>query len=77
MRGIFDIPRNSFFQNYPRQMTPNEVIYHLQQSRELSEIWKQFTRAEKEEVLKKMQNKQAIDLHKTLIEVKTGQNRLF
>ena len=58
-------------------MTPNEVIYHIKQSRELSEIWKQFTRAEKEEVLSKMQNKEAIDLPKTLLEVKTGQNRLF
>jgi hypothetical protein len=58
-------------------MTPNEVIYHIKQSRESSETWQQFTRAEKEEVLSKMQNKEAIDLPKTLLEVKTGQNRLF
>ncbi len=40
-------------------------------------MWKQFTREEKEFVVSKMQLKETIDLHKTLLEVKTGQNRLF
>lgn len=58
-------------------MTPNEVIYHIRQSRDLSEKWKQLSRAEKEEVIRRMQTRQPIEVDKTLIEVKTGQNRLF
>lgn len=58
-------------------MTPNEIIYHIRQSRDLSEKWKQLSRAEKEEVIRRMQTRQPIEVDKTLIEVKTGQNRLF
>ena len=58
-------------------MTPNEVIYHIQQHRELSELWKQFSREDKEDVIRRMETQLPIDLHKTLLEVKTGQNRLF
>lgn len=58
-------------------MNPNEVIYHIRQSRDLSEKWKQLSRAEKEEVIRRMQTRQPVEVDKTLIEVKTGQNRLF
>lgn len=58
-------------------MNPNEVIYHIRQNRELSEMWRQFSRSEKEKVLELMQTRQKLELMKTLQEVKTGQNRLF
>jgi hypothetical protein len=58
-------------------MRPNEVIYHIKNDRRLTEIWLQFTREEKEAVLERMKNQEIIDLEKVLLEVKTGQNRLF
>ena len=58
-------------------MTANEVIYHIKQSRQLTEIWSDFSRQEKEDVIKRMEQKEAIDIEKTLLEIKTGQNRLF
>jgi hypothetical protein len=58
-------------------MTPNEVIYYIRQSRELSETWKQFSREEKEDIIRRMEKRELAELPKTLLEVKTGQNRLF
>ena len=58
-------------------MTPNEVIYHIKQDRNFSEMWSAFARDEKEDVLKRMENLKPIDIEKVLIEIKTGQNRLF
>jgi hypothetical protein len=58
-------------------MRANEVIYHIKQIRHLTEIWKEFSRQEKEDVIRRMANQETIDLEKVLLEVKTGQNRLF
>lgn len=58
-------------------MTPNEVIYLIKQERKFSDIWTQFSRAEKEEVIRRSENITPESLEKVLIEVKTGQNRLF
>ena len=58
-------------------MRPNEVIYHIKNDRKLTELWSQFNREEKEAVLERMKNQEIIDLEKVLLEVKTGQNRLF
>ncbi len=58
-------------------MTPNEVIYYIRQNRELSETWKQLSREEKEDIIRRMETREKSDLPKTLLEVKTGQNRLF
>lgn len=58
-------------------MTPNEVIYQIRQNRDLAETWKQFSRPEKEEVIRRMKTRENFDLQKTLLEIKTGQNRLF
>jgi hypothetical protein len=58
-------------------MRPNEVIYHIKNDRRLTEIWSQFNREEKEAVLERMKNQDSVELEKVLLEVKTGQNRLF
>jgi hypothetical protein len=58
-------------------MRPNEVIYHIKNDRKLTELWSQFNREEKEAVIERMKNQEPIDLEKVLLEVKTGQNRLF
>ncbi len=58
-------------------MTPNEVIYHIKQNRQFTETWSHFTREEKEDVIRRMETQKPIDIEKVLIEVKTGQNRLF
>jgi predicted lipase len=58
-------------------MTPNEVIYYIRQNRELSETWKQFSREEKEDIIRRMEKRELTELPKTMLEVKTGQNRLF
>ena len=60
-----------------KQMRATEVIYHIKQFRHLTEIWKEFSRQEKEDVIKRMTDQEPIDLEKVLLEVKTGQNRLF
>lgn len=58
-------------------MTPNEVIYHIKQTRQFTDMWARFSREEKEDVLRRMENQNEDDLEKVLLEVKTGQNRLF
>ena len=58
-------------------MTPNEVIYYINQEKEFLEIWKKFSREEKEEVLRRAKDVNSLELEKILLEVKTGQNRLF
>jgi hypothetical protein len=58
-------------------MKPNSVIYHIKQSKEFTEMWSNFSREEKERVLEKMESADVFDIEKVLLEVKTGQNRLF
>lgn len=58
-------------------MRPNEVIYHIKNDRHLTDTWSQFTRQAKEEVIARMKNQELQDLEKVLLEIKTGQNRLF
>ncbi len=58
-------------------MTANEVIYHINQDKNLSDAWKQFSREDKEEIIRRMENQPPIETEKVMLEVKTGQNRLF
>ena len=58
-------------------MTPSEAIYHIKQNRHLSEIWTHFSREEKEKVIRRLETKKPTDIEKVLLEIKTGQNRLF
>lgn len=58
-------------------MTSSEVIYHIKQDRQLSEIWKHFSRAEKEEVIRRLETTKPTEIERVLLEIKTGQNRLF
>ena len=58
-------------------MTPNEVIYYIKQERSFAEMWAKFSREEKEEVLRRAENAKPSELERVLLEVKTGQYRLF
>ena len=58
-------------------MTPSETIYHIKQNRRFSEIWIHFSRQEKEEVIRRLETKKPSEIEKVLLEIKTGQNRLF
>lgn len=58
-------------------MTPSKIIYHIKQNRQLSEIWTHLSREEKENVVRRMETKTPSDIEKVLLEIKTGQNRLF
>ncbi len=58
-------------------MTPSEAIYHIKQNRQLTEIWINFSREEKEEVIRRLETKKPSEIEKVLLEIKTGQNRLF
>jgi hypothetical protein len=58
-------------------MTPTDAIYHIKLSKEFTEIWTEFSREEKEEVLRRLETQESIDIEKVLNEIKTGQNRLF
>ena len=58
-------------------MTPSKIIYHIKQNRQLSEIWMHLSREEKEEVVRRMETKTPSEIEKVLMEIKSGQNRLF
>jgi hypothetical protein len=58
-------------------MNPNSVIYYIKQNKDFTEMWSEFSREEKELVLQKMESGEPGDIEKVLLEVKTGQNRLF
>ncbi len=58
-------------------MTANEIIYHIKQNRRFYEIWAHFSREEKEDVIRRMETQKPQNIEKVLIEVKTGQYRLF
>jgi hypothetical protein len=58
-------------------MNPNSVIYYIKQNKEFTTMWSEFSREEKELVLQKMESCESSDIEKVLLEVKTGQNRLF
>lgn len=58
-------------------MTPSKIIYHIKQNRQLAEIWIHLSREEKENVVRRMETKTPSDIEKVLLEIKTGQNRLF
>jgi len=58
-------------------MTPNEVIYNIKQDPGFSAIWSELSREEKEDIVQKMETQDPVDLEKVLLEIKTGQNRLF
>ena len=65
------------FANIDNPMTPNEVIYNIKQDPLFSEIWSELSREEKEDIVKRMETQKPIDLEKVMLEIKTGQNRLF
>lgn len=58
-------------------MTPTEVIYYINENRKFVELWSHFSREEKEDVIRRMETQTPADIEKVLLEVKTGQNRLF
>jgi len=58
-------------------MTPNEVIYNIKQEPIFSDIWADLSREEKEDIVKRMKDQDSDDLEKVMLEIKTGQNRLF
>lgn len=58
-------------------MKPSEIIYHIKQDRKLSDVWKQFSREEKEATIRRLETKAPAEIEKVLLEIKTGQNRLF
>ncbi len=58
-------------------MTPSKIIYHIKQNRQFSEIWTHLSREEKEEVVRRMETKTPSEIEKVLMEIKSGQNRLF
>lgn len=58
-------------------MTPNQTIYHINQSRDLTKVWRELTNAQKREVLKECETAEKIDLELIIAEIVEGQRRLF
>jgi hypothetical protein len=58
-------------------MKPNAVIYEIAQSKEYKDIWANFSKEEKQQVLDRMADRNADEIGKVLMEIKTGQYRLF
>ena len=58
-------------------MTPNQTIYLINQSRELTKTWRELTDLQKREVLKECETADEKDLEMIILEVVEGQRRLF
>ncbi|HRH41834.1 MAG TPA: hypothetical protein PKY82_09335 [Pyrinomonadaceae bacterium] len=58
-------------------MTPNQTIYLINQSRELTKAWRELTEIQKREVLKECETAEENELEMIILEVVEGQRRLF
>ena len=58
-------------------MTPNQTIYLIHQSRELTKAWRELTDLQKREVLKECETADESELEMIISEVVEGQRRLF
>lgn len=58
-------------------MTPNQTIYLINQSRELTKAWRELTDVQKREVLKECETAGEDELEMIILEVVEGQRRLF
>lgn len=58
-------------------MTPNQTIYLINQSRELTKAWRELTDLQKREVIKECERADENDLELIILEVVEGQRRLF
>lgn len=58
-------------------MTPNQTIYLINQSRELTKAWRELTDVQKREVLRDCETAEENDVEMIISEVVEGQRRLF
>ena len=58
-------------------MTPNQAIYLINQSRELTKIWRELNKTQKREVLKECETRENVNVKMIICEVVEGQRRLF
>ena len=58
-------------------MSPNQTIYIINQSRELTKIWRELTETQKREIVKECENAKENDLEMIISEVVEAQRRLF
>lgn len=58
-------------------MTPNQTIYLINQSRELTKAWRELTEVQKREVLKECETAEENEVEMIIAEVVEGQRRLF
>lgn len=58
-------------------MTPNQTIYLINQSRELTKAWRELSDVQKREVLKECETAEENEVEIIISEVVEGQRRLF
>ena len=58
-------------------MTPNQTIYLINQSRELTKAWRELSDVQKREVLKECETAEENEVEMIISEVVEGQRRLF
>lgn len=58
-------------------MTPNKTIYIINQSRDLTKVWRDLTETQKREVLKECETAEENEVELIITEVVEGQRRLF
>lgn len=58
-------------------MTPNQTIYLINQSRELTKAWRELSDVQKREVLKECETADENEVEMIISEVVEGQRRLF
>lgn len=58
-------------------MTPNQIIYFINQSPELLKAWRELSDAQKREVIKAGEEATESDIERIIKEIVDGQRRLF
>ena len=58
-------------------MTPNKTIYLINQSRELSKVWRELSEMQKRAVLKECETADENEIEIIITEIVEGQRRLF
>jgi hypothetical protein len=58
-------------------MTPNKVIYLINQSPELLKLWRELNESQKRAVIKECETAKKSDMERIIKELADGQRRLF
>ena len=73
----FRLPIPHFIFRLTKAMTPNRIIYVINQSPELLKAWRELSESQKRQVLKDCETADESEIEKIIKEIADGQRRLF